>query len=135
MSARLTRWRSRAVDLVLLGTAGSLATLLGGCSGSGMTYSSDYHRNVYASTADCARDYTLAQCTSETSAGRTRVIGPTYRVVAGLPVPCASGDAGAGRLSAALASPRTGIERGGFGPRCGRRSYTSSSRGTRFFGG
>ena len=41
---RRARWRSSGVDLVLLGTAGSLMTLLAGCSG-GDTYSADYHRN------------------------------------------------------------------------------------------
>lgn len=128
------RWRSRAVNLVLLGTAGSLATLLGGCSGS-TTYSNDYHRNVYASAADCARDYSPSQCTSGSTGGVSRVLGPTYRVVGGLPSACATGDPGPGRLSGGLASPRTGIERGGFGPSCGRRRYTSSGRGTRFFGG
>lgn len=136
MSAEAPRWRSRAVNLVLLGTAGSLATMLGGCSGgSGMTYSNDYHRNVYASAADCARDYSPLQCSAEGTPNRPRVLGPAYRMVAGLPSACATGDPGPGRLSSGLASPRTGIERGGFGPSCSRRRYTSSGRGTRLFGG
>lgn len=131
MSGETTRWRSRAVNLVLLGTAGSLATLLGGCS-SGTTWSNDYHRNVYASAADCAADYGSAVCSSKGTQQDKRFLGPAYRMIGGIASACGSGDPGPGK---GLASPRTSIERGGFGPSCSRRRYTSSGRGTRFFGG
>ncbi|MGE0699576.1 MAG: hypothetical protein AB7O57_10805 [Hyphomicrobiaceae bacterium] len=128
------RWRSKAVDLVLLGTAGSLASLLGGCSGSGpsTTYSNDYHRNVYASAADCARDYGAAVCAAKGTERFSQYLGPTYRVVSGIPAPCHSSDPGPGRLAAA--SPRTSVERGGFGPSCSRRS-TRRSWSTSSWGG
>jgi len=118
------RWRSRAVNLVLLGTAGSLATLLGGCS-SGKTYSNEYHRNVYASAEDCAKDYSAAQCsTGGTNQLVGRYLGPAYRMIAGRPLACSASDPGPGR---GLQSARLGIERGGFGPSCNRRRASRSS--------
>jgi hypothetical protein len=122
MSTGRARWRSRGVELLLLGTAGSLATLLGGCSsGSSTHHSSDYHRNVYRSAADCAVDYGAELCRVKgEQAFSDRFVGPPYRVLSGRPSACHSSDPGPGR---ALASPRVEIQRGGFGPRC-----SSSSR-------
>ncbi len=127
MSDGEPRWRSRAVDLVLLGTAGSLMTLLGGCS-SNAVYSNDYHRNVYASAADCAKDYSVVTCTPRTANG-TQYLGPAYRMLAGVPIACHSSDPGAGRLSAL--SPRVEVARGGFGPRCRQASSSSGGRSWR----
>jgi uncharacterized protein YgiB involved in biofilm formation len=125
MSGEGPRWRSRTVDLVLLGTAGSLMTLLGGCSGSNTSYSSDYHRNVYASAEDCAKDYSAISCTPK-AAGSTQYLGPPYRVIGGVPRACHSSDMGPGRNL--VFSPRVDVVRGGFGPRC---SQSSSSRSWR----
>ncbi|MDX2158722.1 MAG: hypothetical protein SFW09_19645 [Hyphomicrobiaceae bacterium] len=124
MSTRRPRWRSRGVDLVLLGTAGSLATLLTGCSGNSSSYSNDYHRNVYGSAADCAADYgeTLCVQKGEPQLG-SRYLGPAFRMVAGRPSACHSSDPGPGR---ALNSPRIDIQRGGFGPKCSRRTSRRS---------
>lgn len=122
MSRDGSRWRSRAVDLALLGTAGSLMTLLAGCSG-GTTYSSDYHRNVYASAQDCARDYGAGVCASKGTHRSDRFLGPAYRMISGRASACHSSDPGPGR---ALASARLTIERGGFGPSCSRRSSSRS---------
>ena len=119
------RWRSRAVELVLLGSAGSLVTLLGGCT-SNIVYSNDYQRNVYASAADCAQDYGLGSCTARIANG-SQYLGPPYRVLAGIPVSCHASDPGPGRLRAL--SPRLEVVRGGFGPRC--RQAGSSSRSWR----
>jgi hypothetical protein len=116
MSGEAPRWRSRAVNLVLLGTAGSLVTLLGGCSGGNTGYSNDYQRNVYASAEDCARDYSPLACTPRASTS-TQFLGPPYRAVGGVPSACQSSDPGPGRLL--VGSPRVDVLRGGFGPRCG----------------
>lgn len=125
MSGHAPRWRSRAVDLVLLGTAGSLVTLLGGCSGGSTGYSNDYHRNVYATASDCARDYSAAACMPRATTS-TQYLGPPYRVIGGLPSACHSSDMGAGRLRAL--SPRVDVLRGGFGPSCRRASSSSGGR-------
>lgn len=129
MSEGAPRWRSRTVDLVLLGTAGSLMTMLGGCS-SGTVFSNDYHRNVYASAADCAKDYSIGLCMLRTPNG-TQYLGPAYRVIGGIPASCQSSDPGPGRLR--TLSPRVEVARGGFGPRCrqssSNRSWHSSSWG------
>jgi hypothetical protein len=127
MSGKASRWRSWAVDLVLLGTTGSLVALLGGCS-QGTNYSNDYQRNVYASAADCARDYSPAACTPRASTS-AQFLGPPYRVVGGLPSACHTSDMGAGRLQAA--SPRVEILRGGFGPSCRRAGSSRSGRSWR----
>ena len=124
MTGNAPRWRSRTVNLVLLGTAGSLLTLLGGCSSASGTYSSDYHRNVYASAEDCAQDYSAATCSTKGESRGNRFLGPAFRMAGGRPSPCAGSDPGPGR---AVASPRTGIERGGFGPSCSRRGFGTSS--------
>lgn len=125
MSGNVSRWRSRAVDLVLLGTAGSLATLLGGCSGGNTGYSNDYHRNVYATASDCARDYSALSCTQRATTS-TQFLGPPYRVIGGIASACHSSDMGAGRLRAL--SPRVDVLRGGFGPSCRRTSSSSGGR-------
>jgi hypothetical protein len=124
MSGEAPRWRSRAVDLVLLGTAGSLMTLLSGCSSGSTGYSNDYRRNVYASAEDCARDYSPLSCTPRASTS-TQYLGPPYRVIGGLPSACHSSDMGPGRLL--VASPRVGVLRGGFGPSCRRSSSSGRS--------
>ncbi len=126
MNVRRPRWRSEGVNLMLLGTAGSLMTLLAGCSGGNTTWSNDHHRNVYASEADCTADYAAAVCTAKGETRGNRFLGPGYRVIAGRPSPCAASDPGPGR---AIASPKVGVERGGFGPRC--RSGRSSHGGSR----
>ena len=120
------RWRSRGIRLVVLGTAGSVAALLAGCSRGPETY----QKNVYRSTEDCVRDYDIVRCaagTSPTDVGR--VLGPAYRVVGGRPSSCTASDPGPGRNGAL--SPKIAVERAGFGPSCSRRS----SSGRRFYGG
>lgn len=129
MSEAPSRWRSKAVRLVVLGTAGSLAALLTGCSSG----PESHYRNVYANQQDCERDYDVVRCTSGAQTGLTRVLGPAYRVVGGRPSSCTSSDPGPGRNGAL--SPRTGVERAGFGPSCSRRRTASGGRSTRFFGG
>lgn len=121
------RWRSRSVDLRLLGTAGSLVTLLAGCS------SGTYHRNVYNSGADCAADYSLSICNQHGSPQSDRFLGPMYRMLNGRGASCDSRDPGPGPL----ASRRVGVEpvvRGGFACRNSRRSYGSRSGSRSFFG-
>lgn len=125
MKPERSRWRSEGVELVLLGTAGSLMTLLSGCSGINTTWSSDHHRNVYASEADCATDYSAAVCAAKGETQGSRFLGPGYRVIVGLPSACSSSDPGPGR---SVGSLKVGVERGGFGPRC-RTSSTSSGGG------
>jgi len=115
------RWRSGAVRLVLLGTAGSVAALLGGCASGPDTF----QQNVYASRADCERDYDSVRCAQGPQAGLSRVLGPSYRVVNGRPSACTASDPGPGRN--AMLSPRIGVERSGFGPRCNRRSAAGQS--------
>ncbi len=121
------RWRSKAVNLVVLGTAGSLATLLSGCSSDSGTY----HRNVYKNHADCVFDYRGSVCSTEVLATGPKVLGPAYRMVNGQPSACNGRDPGAGPSWNAR---RIGVEpaRGGFG--C-RRSSSASSSGRSFFRG
>ena len=74
------RWRSGAVRLALLGTAGTaLATTLGGCSRVG------YQRNVYRDNLDCAADYSSAICRSGGRDDWQTYLGPVYRTVGGKP--------------------------------------------------
>ena len=124
-----SRWRSEAVNLVLVGaTTSVVATGLGGCS------RVTYERNVYDSAARCAADYDLVRCQSQGQAdGARRFLGPVYRVRAGVPSSCRSTDPGPGRTW------RTGqpayltkqpVARGGFGVSCSQ----SSSRSSRFWG-
>ncbi|MFM9943563.1 MAG: hypothetical protein ACKVP7_29195 [Hyphomicrobiaceae bacterium] len=118
MTAKNGRWKSRRVDLRVLGTAGSLVTLLAGCS------NAKFERNVYKSETDCGLDYALSVCTQQGMRQADRFLGPAYRVVNGRPSACNSRDPGAGPLS----TRRLGVEpslRGGFG--CSRRSGWSSS--------
>lgn len=113
-----SRWRSRSVNLRVLGSAGSLVTLLAGCS------NANYERNVYKNESDCGLDYPLSVCVSQGSRESSRFLGPVYRVVNGRPSSCDSRDPGAG----SLITPRIGVEpalRGGFG--CSRRSGWSRS--------
>lgn len=143
-------WRSGAVRLAVLGTAGTaIATTLGGCSRTG------YQRNVYKNDLDCAADYTGDICRAKGQDRWDTYLGPVYRTEGGKPRPCNSNDPGAGRTS-----PATGpggvpgtlrvdvvkVERGGFGTgdisSCDRRArhgYTSgssrSSRSSWGFGG
>ena len=125
MSSKRPRWRSGGVKLVLLGTAGSLMTLLSGCS-SNTTWSSDHHRNVYASEADCAVDYSAAVCAAKGEKRGERFIGPGYRVIGGRASACSSSDPGPGR---SIGAQKVAVERGGFGPRC--RTSTRSGSGHR----
>lgn len=128
MTLPRSRWRSRSVDLRLLGTAGSLMTLLAGCS------SATFQRNVYRSVEDCAADYNQTTCHSRGQQLVNRFLGPVYRLVAGRPSSCNSSDPGAGTF----ASRRIGIEpvtRGGFGTACRSRTYSSHGTRSRFFTG
>jgi len=130
MSGDLVRWRSRAVDLRLLGTAGSLMTLLAGCSGA------TYQRNVYKDTSGCTADYSATVCVQQGQQMADRFLGPTYRVKSGQPSPCTSRDPGAGSFM----SRRIGVEptvRGGFAcdrSSSRRRRYTTSGRSWSFGG-
>lgn len=116
-----TRWKSRSVDLRLLGTAGSLVTLLAGCS------NASHHRNVYKGVEDCAADYTTSTCHQSGTQRADRFLGPVFRMVGGRPSSCDSRDPGAGTL----ATRRIGTEqvtRGGFA--CRRSSTGSHYRNT-----
>ncbi len=118
MTQRSSRWRSRSVNLRVLGTAGSLVTLLAGCS------NATYERNVYKDDTDCGLDYPLSICSQQGTRDGNRYLGPVYRVVDGRPSSCNSRDPGPGPIS----SRRIGVEpalRGGFG--CSRRSGWSRS--------
>ena len=121
--ARL-RWRSKAVNLAMLGTAGGLMTGLSGCGQSGT-----FHRNIYNGLLDCAADYSALICSSKGEQGNGRFLGPVYRMVGGRPSSCNSHDPGGGP---ALGSRRiaTEIERGGFGVACRSRSWSSGSSGS-----
>jgi hypothetical protein len=128
MSAACSRWRSRRVDLRVLGTAGSLATLLAGCSNATM------ERNVYKDATDCASDYSAATCAKLGIPRADRFVGPVYRVVAGRPQPCRSSDPGPGRFP----SNRIGIEpagRFGFGTSCSSRTRSGGGSGYRWHSG
>lgn len=116
------RWRSKAVNLAMLGTAGGLMTGLSGCGQSGT-----FQRNVYNSMADCGADYALATCSAKGLQDAGRFLGPVYRTVAGRPQACNTQDPGGGplvnsrRISVAVA-------RGGFGVAC--RSSSARSGGS-----
>jgi hypothetical protein len=129
MNGQPLRRRSRSVNLVLVGVAGTAASLAGGCSGGVVSY----QRNVYNSVADCARDYSAGLCQSRGYSAGTTFVGPVYRLRNGIPSACRSDDPGAGRRG----SPRIGtqIDRGGFGVSCSRRSSSRSSSGRSFWGG
>ena len=120
MTCKPGRWKSRSVDLRVLGTAGSLVTLLAGCSGG------SNQRNVYNSEADCGLDYALSVCTTRGYARGGQFFGPVYRVVKGVPQSCNSQDPGPGSLP----THRVSIEpvRGGLG--CSRRSSWRSGSGS-----
>lgn len=122
------RWRSKAVNLVVLGTAGSLGTLLSGCSSDSGTY----HRNIYKNYADCVFDYGGSVCSTEVLNNSQKVLGPAYRMVNGRPSSCNGQDPGAGP---SWNSRRVSVEpaRGGFG--CRRSTSSSSSSGRSFFRG
>lgn len=117
MTGKASRWRSRSVDLRLLGTAGSLVTLLAGCS------DGSHQRNVYNNETDCGLDYPLSTCTQRGYSQGNRFFGPVYRVVNGIPKACNSQDPGGGLAP----THRVSVEpvRGGFS--CSRRSWWRSS--------
>ena len=125
MTTRRSRWRSRAVNLRLLGTAGSLVTLLAGCS------NATQQRNVYRDSTDCAADYSSAICAQHGFLRSIdRFFGPVYRMVSGRHTPCKSTEPGPGP---AFGTRRTGVEpvsRFGFGASC-----SSRTSGTRSGGG
>jgi uncharacterized protein YgiB involved in biofilm formation len=124
------RRRSRSVKLVLVGVAGTAATLAGGCSSGGVSY----QRNVYRTLEDCIRDYSLAVCQSKGYKLGGEYVGPTYRLVRGSPQSCRSEDPGDGRFHSNRVS--TMVERSGFGVSCSRRSSSSRSSGrSSFWGG
>jgi hypothetical protein len=121
------RWRSSVVDLKLLGTAGSLVTLLAGCS------NATHHRNVYKDIEDCVSDYSTATFHQYGTQQTNRFLGPVYRMANGRPSACNGQDPGAGRLG----TRRIGTEqvvRGGFACRRGS-SYRNSNRGSRWSSG
>lgn len=114
MTPARKRRRSAAVDLALLGTAGSLATLLAGCT----SQTGTFHRNVYRSIEDCASDYARAVCVSEGQQRGGNFVGPVYRMVGLVPNACRSDDKGVGR---AFGSKKIFVEsviRGGLGTSC-----------------
>lgn len=136
MTAPTTRWRSKAVHLALLGTAGGMmATGLTGCSSSD---GGTYHRNVYRSFEDCVADYSTTHCLPGTQAAGGRQLGPVYRMVAGVPNSCTSNDPGGGRSRYGLTKRAVGVEpvvRGGLGA-CTRRSTSRRySSGRRWYSG
>ncbi len=131
MTAMPSRWKSRTVDLRVLGTAGSLVTLLAGCS------NATYERNVYQSEADCGGDYALSVCARQGLQQSDRFLGPVYRVVNGRPTSCDARDPGAGPNT----SRRIGVTqalRGGFGCRSsgmGHSGYRNTTSGYRWTSG
>ncbi|HRD77019.1 MAG TPA: hypothetical protein PK264_14000 [Hyphomicrobiaceae bacterium] len=134
MNEATPRRRSTQVKLVLVGTGSLLAVGAGGCGDKGT-----FHRNVYASLEDCARDYRPDQCERGGAASlATGVVtpgaavkGPVYRMLAGRPSACTSTDPGAGRSWNGFAGAgRIGVEavpRGGFGVACRSSRRTSST--------
>jgi uncharacterized protein YgiB involved in biofilm formation len=125
MTHERTRRRSRAVDLAILGAAGGMMTALGGCS------KATYERNVYASMADCAADYSMATCSGKGSQGAGFFLGPIFRLEAGRPSRCDSSDPGAGPPVGSRKLRTETVQRGGFGTGCrssSRSRYRSSSR-------
>jgi uncharacterized protein YgiB involved in biofilm formation len=71
------RKRSASVRLVLMGAAAATVAVTAGCG-------EDVQRNRYASLAECAADYSEAQCRSEFPVGGgsgvgTHFYGPWYR--------------------------------------------------------
>lgn len=141
-------WRSGAVRLVLLGSAGTaLAAVLGSCG------RVSYHRNVYRDLNDCSADYSSDVCRLKGKDDWGGYLGPVYRMVGDRPAPCNSNDPGEGRTSvppsfntatqkAMLRKSVQKIERGGFGTAdvssCDRRArhgYSSRSRRWWSFGG
>lgn len=122
MMRRSSRWRSRSVNLKVLGTAGSLVTLLAGCS------NATYERNVYKDEADCGLDYALSVCSQQGVRESDRFLGPAYRVVNGRASACNSRDPGPGSVFSRRVETVPAL-RGGFG--CSRRTgWSRSSRNT-----
>ena len=131
MTDERRRWRSEAVPLKLLGTAGSLMALgLGGCS-----MQSTWQRNVYTTPGDCIADYSDTLCkTSWQSVAGSRIYGPVYRMVGSQAVACSSSDPGPGRSTldatrGVYKANRVAIDtvpRGGFGTTCPSSSSSSN---------
>lgn len=119
------RRRSRAVRLTIIGSAGGLATLIGGCSSQPGTW----HRNVYGSVEDCAADYTRTVCVTEGTQRPAAFSGPAYRMVGGRPAPCTSSDRGAGPTWNTRRISVEAVDRGGFGTSCPSRSRRWGSGG------
>lgn len=87
-------WRSGAVRLAVVGTAGTaIAVAVGGCSRAG------YQRNVYRDSLDCAADYSGDICRSKGSSDVQGFLGPVYRTLGGRPHGCTSEDPGPGRTT------------------------------------
>lgn len=129
MTQGLARRRSRSVNLVLVGVAGTAASLVGGCSGGSISY----QRNVYKSLADCALDYSQSTCLAKGYNAGDTYVGPVYRMKNGIPSSCRAEDPGDGRSHSVRFS--TQVERSGFGVSCSRRSSSSSSSRSSFWGG
>ena len=123
------RRRSKVVKLVLVGVAGTAATMSGGCS------KVSYQRNIYANAADCARDYSQTVCSSKGELGFGNFKGPLYRLVNGIPSACQTGDPGSGAFTSSR-KISTQVDRNGFGVSCNRRrTGTGSSSRQSFWGG
>lgn len=136
------RWRSGAVRLAVLGTAGTaIAAMLGGCS------RASYQRNVYRDVLDCSADYSSDICRLKGKDDWGGYLGPVYRMIGGRASPCNGNDPGEGRTSvgpaagpeaqkAMLRKTVLKVERGGFGTSdissCDKRArHGYSSRGSR----
>lgn len=122
------RWRGRRANLVVLGTAGTLASAgLAGCGDS-----ATFHRNVYKSEADCALDYNPATCAAQgTRALDGQFLGPVFRMRNGRADACRGDDPGPGRIGLGIAGlghrvGQVSVERGGFGTSCPSRSRSRS---------
>lgn len=114
-SSRLPRRRrSEAIRLTIIGSAGGLATLLGGCS----SQTGTWHRNVYRSIEDCAAEYSRNVCVTEGAQRPAAFVGPAYRMVGGRPSPCTSSDRGAGPTWSTRRVSVEDVTRGGFGTSC-----------------
>lgn len=129
---RPARRRSRAIRLTLVGGAGGLAAIVGGCS-----QSDSFHRNLYRSEADCARDYSATMCETRGAKSQDGHLGPVFRMVGGRPRACTSSDPGPGPTWNTRRIDVQAVPRGGFGTSCPSRGRSWSSGGGRslFSGG
>lgn len=132
-SSRLPRRRMRSVQVNLygLGTISLIATAVSGCSSNSGSGSGTFQRNHYKSTEACIGDYNASGCLSGS-------VGPIYFKPLFQTGHCRGYTAGPGQFWSRHGFDRPNpdlvraekIERGVFGPRCGRassRSYGTSS--------